>query len=288
MQDMKSYLKKHTAPDFSLVCDTAFPLFRGNKGTLQFFATQKVPMDGVCDFSGGTAFNVILGEASARIGDCTYTEKGISRHGALPEGSLNAAHVLAKALLQTNRLSEHDRCQLQFISTVLEKYYGEVYGISHTDPDFGKLTVTNGIAKTDGGKISLSFDMRYGATLDIEDAKGKIVAFFDANGWQVDFVSEAPPFIVSEEDPYIVACMETFKKFTDQQTARPYVNAGGTYARYLPRAAEIGTWLGGETNALALPQGHGHVHQPDECISIEGLLNAIEITMLMLLECDKA
>ena len=36
-----------------------------------------------------------------------------------------------------------------------------------------------------------------------------------------------------------------------------------------------------------LPAGHGSVHQPDECISIDGLLNAIELTMLMLLECDK-
>ena len=287
MQDMKNYLKKHTAPDFSLVCDTAFPLFRGNKGSLQFFATQKVPMDSVRGFSGGTAFNIILGEATAEIGNRTYTEKGISRHGALPEGSLNAAHVLAKTLLQSDLLSEHDRGQMQFISTVLEKYYGEIYGITHTDPDFGKLTVTNGIVKMNDGRISLSFDMRYGASVDIEDAKRRIVEFFNANGGVVDFVSEASPFIVPEDDPYIVACMETYKSFTNQQAAKPYVNAGGTYARYLPRAAEIGTWMGGESNALNLPQGHGHVHQPDECISIEGLLNAIEITMLMLLECDK-
>ena len=72
MQDMKNYLKKHTAPDFSLVCDTAFPLFRGNKGSLQFFATQKEPMDRVRSFSGGTAFNIILGEATAEIGNRTY------------------------------------------------------------------------------------------------------------------------------------------------------------------------------------------------------------------------
>ena len=38
---------------------------------------------------------------------------------------------------------------------------------------------------------------------------------------------------------------------------------------------------------FSLPAGHGGVHQPDECISIDGFLNAIELTMLMLLECDK-
>ena len=286
MQDMKNYIRKHTAPEFSLVCDTAFPLFRGNKGALQFVATQREPMNDVADFSGGTAFNIILGEVKARIGERVFTEKGISRHGALPEGSLNAAYVLAEKLSLDEALNEYDRQQMRFIATVLERYYGEVFEIAHTDPDFGKLTVTNGIVGMKDGRICLSFDMRYGASVDIEAAKEKISAFFEANGWLVEFVSEASPFIVSENDPYIVACMEAYRRFTNQQNAAPYVNAGGTYARYLPRGAEIGTWLGGETDALKLPQGHGHVHQPDECISIEGLLNAMELTMLMLLECD--
>ena len=34
-------------------------------------------------------------------------------------------------------------------------------------------------------------------------------------------------------------------------------------------------------------QAMGELNQPDEGISIDGLLNAIELTMLMLLECDK-
>ena len=36
-----------------------------------------------------------------------------------------------------------------------------------------------------------------------------------------------------------------------------------------------------------MPAGHGGVHQPDECISVEGLLNAIELTTYMLLKCDE-
>jgi hypothetical protein len=33
--------------------------------------------------------------------------------------------------------------------------------------------------------------------------------------------------------------------------------------------------------------GMGHVIIPDECISIDGFLEAMEITALMLLKCDK-
>jgi acetylornithine deacetylase/succinyl-diaminopimelate desuccinylase-like protein len=36
-----------------------------------------------------------------------------------------------------------------------------------------------------------------------------------------------------------------------------------------------------------MPQGHGGAHQSDEYINIDGFLQAIEITALMLLECDK-
>lgn len=287
MQDIKNYISAHTPPDFSLVCDTAFPLYRGNKGILHFVATQKAPMHDIADFSGGSAFNIILGEAKAKIGEQIFEEKGISRHGALPEGSLNAAHVLSKKLSQNGTLSAYDRKQMDFIANLLEKYYGEVFGIAHTDEDFGNLTVTNGIVKMSEGKISLCFDMRYGASLEIKEVKDKISRFFDNNGWSVDFASESDPFILSDDNPYIVACMNTYKDFTKNHDAKSFVNAGGTYARYLPCAAEIGTSLNGGKPPFDLPAGHGRVHQPDECISIDGLLNAIELTMLMLLECDK-
>ena len=91
MEDIRAYTKKHKAPDFSIVADTAFPLYRGDKGYLRFVATSGKKMQNISDFGGGASVNIILGEAKAKIGDETYIEKGISRHGALPEGSLNAA-----------------------------------------------------------------------------------------------------------------------------------------------------------------------------------------------------
>lgn len=287
MQDIENYVNRHMSPDFSLVCDTGFPLYRGNKGILQFVATQNEPMKNLSGFRGGTAFNIILGDMFAKIGEHEFCEKGISRHGALPEGSLNAAFVMAKKLADHPLLCNYDQTQLALIADILDKYYGEIFGIENTDKDFGKLTVTNGIAKMDEGRISLSFDVRYGASVNIECAKKKIQTFFSDNGWTVDFVIEKHPFVISESDPYITACLNVYKGFTGKSEAKSYINAGGTYARALPRAIEIGTSLNGGEPYFSLPNGHGHVHQPDEYISVDGLLNAIEITTLMLLECDK-
>ena len=287
MQDIKNYASKHKMPEFSLVCDTAFPLYRGDKGILHFRATSNTRLKEISDFSGGAAFNIILGEAHAQIGAQSFTERGISRHGALPSGSVNAGYLLAKKLSEKDDLCECDKEQMKFIASLLEGYYGEVFGIENTDRDFGRLTVTNGLARTNDGRISLGFDMRYGASVDIQNVKEKICRFFDDNGWSVEWVRESSPCVIAEDDPYVVACMSAYSGYTGIQDAKPYINAGGTYARYLSCAAEIGTSISSGKRPFDLPQGHGSVHQPDECISIDGLLNAIELTMLMLLECDK-
>jgi succinyl-diaminopimelate desuccinylase len=93
--------------------------------------------------------------------------------------------------------------------------------------------------------------------------------------------------VIPESDPYVTACLNVYKEFTGKVEVKSCINAGGTYARLLPCAVEIGTSLNGDKTSFSLPNGHGQVHQPDEYISIDGLLNAIEITLLMLLECDK-
>ena len=59
MQDIKKYIATHTPPDFSLVADTAFPVYRGNKGILRFFAKSNIPLNEISDFNGGTAFNIV-------------------------------------------------------------------------------------------------------------------------------------------------------------------------------------------------------------------------------------
>lgn len=287
MQDIKNYLSSHIPPDFSFVADTAFPLYRGNKGILRFTAKSNTPLKEITDFCGGSAFNVILGEASLKYNNVLYTEKGISKHAALPEGSVNAGYLLAKKLSETDKLNESDKKQMVFVANLLEKYYGEIFDIENLDADFGRLTVANGIIKTDDQRLTLSFDIRYGASADIIEAKEKIVKFFKQNNWSVDFVQEAKAFIINEDNSYITKCLNIYREFTGDITAQSYINAGGTYARYLPCAAEVGTVL---TNGrdFDLPTGHGGVHQPDEYMNINGLLDAIELILLMLIECDKA
>lgn len=311
MQDMVYYTAKHTPPNFSLVMDSAFPLYHGNKGVLRCMATSKIPLNDITEIFGGKSVNITLGKAYAKLPYCdsVYNElkgketerlevsanngeiilqaEGISKHGALPEGSINAGFLIASALQNGSFLSENDRKQLSFLAKILPDIYGKTLGIANEDCLFGKLTCSNGLIKIENGKISFSLDIRFGKNVSLEELKDCLTQKLKENGFNVEFMRSSPAHLTDINNPYIQACLQTYKTFTGELDAKPRINAGGTYAKYLPSSAEIGITTWRHSSPFELPQGHGLVHQPDESISIEDFLEAIEIATLMVIACDK-
>lgn len=285
MADIKNYINENTPPDFALVTDCAFPIYRGDKGILQLEAMSDTPFKEIEDFSGGSNINITLGQATAKINGNEITETGVSCHGALPKGSVNAGYLLAKKLCDENLLCKEDMEQMKLIKLLLEKYYGEIFGIDGEDKVFGKLTCSNGIIRTESGKPALTFDIRYGIDMDYETIKNKINKFFKQNGWSVRIIREKRPYVISENDVYLQKCLKAYKEFCKTDTVPTYINAGATYAGALPCAVETGTDLyNGKPEGM--PDGHGNAHQPDECINEKGFLDATELILHMILECD--
>lgn len=328
MQDIKNYVARHTAPDFSLVCDTGFPLYRGNKGRMVVRVSSNKALSKIKDFSGGIAFNVTLGQAQVRLDfdDVLYTAlkdketehikvlvetpenaidqedmkrqpsvdkreiviftKGISCHAALPEGSLNAGYLAAQLLAECELICESDRGVFACAAELLKGYYGEAFCIENEDPEFGRLTCANCIIRMVEGKLELSYNVRFGKAISAETIKETCRVQLEKKGWNVQVEQECLPWIIDRENPYVKGLLEIYREFTGEDSAEPYVNAGGTYAKYLPCAVETGPQLW-KTIPFHMPAGHGGAHQPDECVSVDGLLEAIELTAEMLLECDK-
>lgn len=309
MQDVKNYIKQHKAPRFSLICDSELPLYRGNKGTLRATAISQTKLNDIIRFHGGASFNIVLGKAAAALpySDARYqalkaletdainvscqddvilvSAEGISTHGAFPEGSLNAGYQIADVLSRCNALSAEDQTQMEFVRDLLQAPYGEALGIASVDPDFGKLTCTNGIVRLEDGQLSLEFDIRYGCTTQPEQLKNDLISVFRDHNWSVSFSHCMPPHLIPEDLPVVQACLKVYREFRGDHTAKAQVNAGGTYGRYLPCAVEIGTMIKKKI-PFPLPKGHGSLHQPDELLSISGFLEAVEITMQMILACD--
>lgn len=310
MADIQSYAKSNVQPDFSLVDDTAFPLYYGNKGMLLLNVASDLPFETVTDIKASNAKGAILGKAEfiLKHSDELYTylkgrenerltvttaenaihveAVGISRHTALVAGSLNAASLITDVLKECEFIAENDRRQMDFLSKILSDYYGKSIGIDNDDPTFGKLTVANDIITMVDKKIHLHFNIRFGAEVDLAMLQAKTDEIFKANRFSSEVERKSAAHCIDIENPYLKKCLETYKNFTHDTSAVPIVNAGGTYAKHLKCAVEIGPTLkhGVPTD---MPPGHGGAHQPDECISIDGLLEALELTLLMLIECDK-
>lgn len=310
MADIQNYVLKHTPPDFSLVADTAFPLYRGNKGQLLFNAVCDFSFDEIKKITAGNAKGAILGKfkitfeynkdlydylklnenervaVTQENNEIVFEVCGISKHTALPEGSLNAGGVAFDILSKCDYLSQKSRRQFEFISNLLSNYYGETIGVENIDADFGRLTFVNDIIAIENEKLNLHFNLRFGAAVDVAQLKQKIEKEFSEKNWEIEYEYESATKITDINNLMLQRCLSAYKEFTQDNNAPVYVNAGGTYARYLPCAIEIGTTLHGGCPEDYL-QGHGAVHQPDECINIDGFLDAIELTLLMLLKCDQ-
>ena len=315
MSDLKAYLSEHRMPDLSFVPDADFPCSIGEKGIYHFWVKSKKTFSDILDLSGGEAANIVLDKVDAKV---KFSEKlfseleslvkenenvtvendqeyiylrsdGISKHASIPEGSLNAALVLFEVLADCEELCSNDRMILKSASQLISDNYGKGIGVTNNDPVFGKMTSVNGICKTDGGKLCMSFDVRYGDTLnalELEQTSEKVIS---ENGFSVYDKDNSPGFSIDKNSEIPEILENIFNEVTGLNMKR-VVMSGGTYARRLDNAFSIGTSVitaNRKDSVLKMPDGHGGMHQRDEKIDIEAFFEAVRILIHYVLECDK-
>lgn len=315
MKDMDAYLEKHVVPDVSIVPDADFPCSIGEKGIYHFWAESRNAFEEVIDFSGGEAFNIVLDKAtvtmkytealeseiSDRISDkdcfildkeddkLKLTARGIAKHASIPEGSVNATYLLSTALADCGALCENDRKIMSSVAQILSSSYGESLGVAHEDKNFGRLTSVNGMVKTENGKISVSFDVRYGSTLSPEYLVEKSTETLSANGFDVTGASNSPGFAIEEGSEFPAVFEDIYGEIIGEKI--PSIRmSGGTYARRIKNAFSIGTYAYKKdrtTPVFSMPDGHGGAHQCDEMIDIEGFFTAFRILVHYILACDE-
>ncbi|MBQ4509484.1 MAG: Sapep family Mn(2+)-dependent dipeptidase [Clostridia bacterium] len=308
MNDIKSYVKSHTPPDFSLVLDAAFPVYYGDKGLLWLLLTfNDSNFEDLIDLNGGNAYNIILGEATAKVkyslslyNELLFNEgitvtkkddvieifaKGISSHGAIPYNSVNAGGIILEVLNNAKHFSKNDKKQLAFPLKLLTTYDGEALNIKSEDEIYRDTTVSNGILRIENGKLKLSIDIRYGNSFTPNMLISHIQSVLEKENASFEVIKDGAPHHTNLDNKYIDACIRAYREHTCDFDAKPRINAGGTYLRFLSNSVEVGTAT--KYNGCNLPQGHGGAHQPNEHINIDGFFEALEIIVKMLIECDK-
>ena len=312
MEDLKAYLKNEAPCDVSFVPDADFPCSVGEKGIYHLMAESIKPFSEIISIEGGQAYNIVLDNVTATV---FYSEKifaelteitsaknnisfskennvikinakGSPKHASIPEGSVNATAVLSDFLLDCDFVCQNDKAILKCAKTLLSCYYGGGMGIHHEDPLFGKTTCVNGLCKTEKGKLQLSFDIRYGDTMNPESLENIVDNALKENSFLAIKKDNSPGFSIDKNSPL----PEIFEKIYFEQTGdnlKSVRMAGGTYARKLKNAFSVGTHITPEYKRLKMPEGHGGMHQSDECINIDGFFEAAKVILSYVLACDE-
>ncbi|MBQ2881109.1 MAG: Sapep family Mn(2+)-dependent dipeptidase [Clostridia bacterium] len=312
MADIQAFAQNEEMPDISLVPDNGFPLCRGERGIFRWYAISDTPFsDAVISVSGGEAFNVVLGTAHVVLRRTAELEKylseaaaensslslgirenelclwahGITGHASAPGKAVHAVYLLSRLLSECHLLPESDRGVFADAMRLTEDCYGKGFDISFRDEAFGTLTCTNGIASCENGRLSLTFDCRYGISRSPEQMEKAVKEKLSSMGWTFRLHENSPGYQISEDSPFVQTLLDTYDACIGGSDSRSYLSAGGTYARYLNNAFSMCDTP--RTTPFDVPKGHGSAHQPDEMISLEGILDSATILTEMILSADE-
>jgi predicted dipeptidase len=201
-------------------------------------------------------------------GRLTIAAHGKSAHGGVNlQGGRNALVALANAtegLLPAS--GENDL--LAFARLAGRDLYGTGFGLTETDPVWGRYLVNVGTIKPqDGGKLRLTVVLRRPPPRtgpQIKTYLEKVVAGFNARTGSkltVDGYWEDEPLSFDPEAKLVKRLVAAYAAATGDD-AQPAVAGGGSYAKRLPNSIAFGMWLPGKPYPG---------HDVDERIPIEDL-----------------
>lgn len=304
---MKHYLAQvERQPDFGFTPDGDFPAIHGEKGILVFDIVKKLANSGVkglelSSVKGGNAANSVADFARAVVRDragngyegikekvaafreeraCRINCKGIgksfeitvhgvSAHGAKPEQGENAISMLMEFLGQLNFANEDTNELIDFYnSRIGYDLHGERIGCALEDEPSGKLVFNVGMAEIDKRTAQLTINIRYPVTMDDEQVYEGIMSVLDSYGLGIVKGKHQLPIYMPEDNPLIRTLMEIYRRHTGDETSRPLVIGGGTYARAVENTVAFGARFPGEPEVM---------HQKNEWISIDNLMKMTQI-----------
>lgn len=317
MSDLEYYTAHYPCPGLSMVADCSFPVCYGEKGIIEanLLSGEKFT-EAVVSFAGGVASNMVPDRANAvlnpkffqnggeekifalgkkdgftvsQAGENIVVEaRGVSKHTAFPAGGVNAIQQLAVALVESEALPDSDTNALKFICQVNQDFEGTGINVAYSDEISGALTCVGSMASLTDGRLTQLINIRYSVTADSEQLIRNIDESCRSAGWEMRLVRDSRPNYFPKERPEVKLLTDLFNEMTGLEKPA-YVMGGGTYARKLPNAFAYGMGgvPGSEPPEGLFREGHGGAHAPDEGLDVEGLIKAMKIYVMALIELDE-
>lgn len=298
MGDVEHFLSHHPAPDFSFTPDASFSVCFGEKGILK--GELSAPLNGceLLELTAGVSGSMVpahaqallRGEKARGLAECAagadgitaasqngimrVEAEGLAAHAGMPEGSVNAAQKLAAFLVASRLLSPTAESLLTPLAEGFADCGGEGVGISISDHYGTALTMIGNLTRVRDGRLIQGFNIQYPTTDSPERSILALKGYFEPRGWRLDSWRDNPSYRLEPDLPQI-ALLNQICNDALGSDYRPYIMGGGTYARKVPNTVAYGPAIPGQVRPC--PEGHGRGHQPDECVRLQYMYNAIEI-----------
>lgn len=253
--DLAYYRSKRTMPPMVFTPDGEYPVINAEKGMLRVYFSAKysgIPV------RGGTVINAVPAVCSDDADDYI----GRSAHASTPEKGENAItkflDIQGDLHHLLNRLSE------LFPHGELN---GKSCGLGFSDAVSGDMTCVLSMLNSRDGRLCGGIDIRFPLDRTKAEISGIICEKLRSAGFDIDSCEGVEPHCTDENSTFVKALLKSYERVTGEK-GRCIAIGGGTYVHEI----EGGVAFGAE-----FPGKDGHMHSPDEFITVGDLLKNAEI-----------
>ena len=308
------YKQKEELPTIGFSPDADFPCIYAEKGLLNVYITDHLPMSqDICIISvddQNNAMNVVPRYCKINlkidtkkiylddfISNCKevirvdsnisfnikenniieFTSHGISAHAAHPDLGDNAITKLVIAIKKILAKYSINIRLFDFIdSYIANTINGEKIGLDYLD-ESGRLTLNVSKLSLKDNILTLGMNLRIPIHTDINSIKEIISVLCNKNKLEVNFKGEKEALYIPKDNPLVNTLCNIYNEYTNQNL-EPIAIGGATYARALNNCISFGANMPGNKDMC---------HQSDEFISINNLMLATNIYAKAIYELTK-
>lgn len=285
---VKYYFTKKEFPKMGFTPDANFPVVYGEKASAHVNIKGIAKKDGLIGLYAGNRANIVPESCEAVVeGNYkNYQESfkafinqhnlqgtveeegnhtkliliGKSSHASMPELGINAVAYMAEYLCRVT-----DNTLVRFINEYLNDYHGKNLGIDYIG-EMGALTMNLGVIAYRKDVFEITLDLRCPHDCDFEQLVNNIQKA--CQQYSFSETHEIGQALYVDPNSELITNLHAAYVETTKDTLPPQAIGGGTYAKAMPNCVAFGP---------EFPEEDNSIHENNENIDIDSLLNATEI-----------
>ena len=265
--DMEYYLEKRELPPMVFTPDGEYPVINAEKGMLRVCFSSDFDDEEVLEIQAGTVINAVpqfcmitfLNDDEEEE-DAVY--EGVSAHASTPEKGDNAITMFLQSYYGENML-------LSSLGELFPhgEFSGKSCGLGFSDDISGDMTCVLSMLNTENGRLYGGIDIRFPLDRTKAEISEMICEKLREAGFEIDSCEGVEPHCTDENSTFVQTLLKTYERVTGDK-GRCIAIGGGTYVHGIEGGVAFGAEFPGED---------GHMHSPDEFITLDNLLRNAEI-----------